>query len=581
MQTSNIPGYSEIFPSGIEQYDEVVSGLASDTVIKLCAAINNELTCPEQRQEIQGRLNYHLVSRFTKEQQAHLQQSFIDYKAKANDNFRGMIFFRRYLVAMILKELANYREVDDRDDSPVHEYQFFKAYLLVIDEVNQGDHGDLDFSNLDKTDPLTTYKMLWMPVIRQFEYNEKGNIIFETLKTACLLKYTAENYTEFLKEYLGQFGFKSPGELLSSYNQIYRVTEVYDPKAMLRKFSLINPLPDVNIKHLESQAINAKIGTKLTFSDLKKQSVFHSKQREKYVILDNYLSQRKVFRGPYFELYHQTSLKKQEKKGGQEVFNKYSQNVADALEARCLRPILTLLGEKECDKMYFDDGTKNVPDGYLRIGNIVLLFEYKAYFFPEKLAQKPNFEALKKYFDDRFIVNEGGKEKGINQLKKQIDLIYQDKFDFDKELGKIATDQKLLIYPIITYNDFNFSLSGLNVYLHKAFFSILEDKYAEKMTIMPLMLMNLETILDIVMTEQGVTGLRQHIYNFINLVTESEANLQVSKSQSDFLKAHASFDEIYNWLFVQKLENPDSIQPVLEKLLEIAGLSFSELNKPL
>jgi hypothetical protein len=581
MNPSTIPGFCEIFPDEQESYADLVFGLGSDTIIKLCAALNSELTCPEPRWEIQARLNYIVVQRFTNVQRSMVFRSFGRFKEKAGNRFQGIIFFRRYLVAMMLKELNNYRIVATRDDQPQHEYQFFKAYLKIIDEVNDVDHGDIDFKQLDKTDPMRIFKLCWMPVLRQFELNEKGNMIFEMLKTACLLDFAVQNFRDPLRDYLGSFGFSSPSQLMGSFNAIYKATELYAPNEMLRKYTLINVNENTNIKHLEAQTIRPQTKGKMRFGDLKKRPVFFSPQRQKHVVLDNYLAHRKVFRGPYFELFHQTSLKPKEKSLQDEAYVHYSQQVADVLEKRCLKPILTLLARKDCEIVHFDDRSDSVPDGYLRIGRKIFLFEYKAYFFPEKLAQNPNFDDLKAYFDSRFIENEKGKEKGIHQLRKQISLIYKGGFDFDPDVKALLQNGGLTIYPIICYNDFYFGLSGLNVYLDNAFSQSLPQEYADKLSIVPVVLMNLESILDMILTGQGVADLEQHIHHFLGMASQAQEALQVTGNGANFQLAFAGFDELYNWQFAPKGGNLEKTQEVLHSLLELAGLSLDELDRPL
>jgi hypothetical protein len=420
MQQSIIPGYAEIFKNSNETYDEVVKALSSDTLILLASALNNELTSPETREVNQNRLNSVISLRFTKDQNDFLNQSFKDFWERTNKQFKGFVFFRRYLVALILKELNNYREVDDKQQSPNSEFDFLKAYLLIIDEVNQSDHNAIDFKSLIKDDLSNRFKLLWLPSLSQFEYNEKGNIIFETLKSLCFLKFVSEHYKPYLKEYLNKLNLEHPGKLMASFNQIHGSTLNYDERELLRKFTIIKPQLHVDLTHLRSLCINSVIGEKtIRFSELKKSPLFYSNQTGGYIILDNYLPTKKFFIGPFFDLYYKTSLKDQEeftKTKKQEIFIKYSQDIADVLERTCLCPILTLLDNKKCDNVHFDDETENVPDGYLRIGNKIFLFEYKAYFFPERLSFEPKYEAIKKYLDDRFISNEKG--KGNKSTKK-------------------------------------------------------------------------------------------------------------------------------------------------------------------
>ncbi|MGX5688500.1 hypothetical protein [Arcticibacter tournemirensis] len=581
MRTSTIPGFREIFPNEQANYTDLVCELSSDTIIKLCAALNSELTCPEPRWEIQARLNFIVIQRFSNVQRSLIFRSFGRFKEKSGDGFQGMIFFRRYLVAMLLKELNNYRVVEQRDDKPSHEYAFFRAYLKIIDEVNDGDHADIDFKQLDKTDPLWVFRLCWPPMLRQFELNERGNMIFEMLKSACLMDFASKNFREPLKEYLSSFGFSSPGNLMGSFNAIYRATELYDPNAILKKYTLISINADTNTKHLEAQTITPQSNGKLRFGDLKKCPVFFSPQRQKHIVLDNYLAQRKVFRAPYFELFHKTSLKPQEKASQDGAYIRYSQQVADVLEKHCLKPILTLLAQQYCDVMHFDDGSDSVPDGYVRVGRKIFLFEYKAYFFPEKLSQKPNFEELKAYFDSRFITNEKGKEKGIHQLRKQISLICEGGFGFDREVKSLQENGSLIIYPIITYNDFYFGLNGLNVYLNNEFMRSLPEQYADKLRIVPVVLMNLESILDMVLTGQGVAGLEQHIHRFLRLASQAQEAMQVTGSLNDFLLAYSSFDELYNWQFAPRPGDLKETQEIFQTLLELTGLSLDELEEPI
>lgn len=124
MQSSTIPGFREIFPNEKSSYLDIVREIGSDTIIMLCGVLNSELTCPEPPWEIQARLNYIVVQRFTDAQRSTIFHALGLYKEKAGNNFLGMIFFRRYLVAMLLKELNNYRIVETRDDLPQHEYHF-------------------------------------------------------------------------------------------------------------------------------------------------------------------------------------------------------------------------------------------------------------------------------------------------------------------------------------------------------------------------------------------------------------------------------------------------------------------------
>ena len=94
-------------------------------------------------------------------------------------------------------------------------------------------------------------------------------------------------------------------------------------------------------------------------------------------------------------------------------------------------------------------------------------------------------------------------------------------------------------------------------------------------------MMNLESLLDMVLTGQGVTQLEHHIHRFFGFAQTAQQSFQVTKSQTDFLKTNIGFDEVYNWQFGPKPGDIDSTQNVLSQLLELAGVSFEELERPL
>lgn len=577
MNTAALPGFKDIYPDESHTYEELVSSVNSETIITLCAALNSELTSPEPVMELHKRINSIATHRFTAEQYKFLKESLQEYAIKSGVQFKGLIFFRRYLLAMIIKELNNERTVDQPIIGPEAEYIFFKAYLKIIDEVHHDDEKIIDLAKNGDSDGMWRLKMSWLPIIGQFEMNERGNIILEMLKTGCLLEYAQEHFTKPLAEYLSSFGFSRPSELMGSFQSIYKATTTYDPDAPLRKYTLLSVDKDTNIKHLEAQVVRQNNRNKISFAELKKAPIYYYKKRGSYVILDNYLAQRKVFRGPFFEIFHQTSLKPSDRKLVDDAFVSYSQKIADVLEKRCLKPILSLLDKTGSSKMHFDDGSKNSPDGYIRVDRTIFLFEYKAYFFPEKLAKKPDFDELKSYFDQRFIVNEKGKEKGIHQLRKQISIIYEGGFGFDPQVKELLATGDLLIFPIIVFNDYYFGINGLNSYLSETLTSILPREYEKKLSIAPMVMMNLETILDMVLSNQDIHEMESFIVSYLDYIIEADMARKGPRAVEMFYASTSGFDDVYARYGRQDVTIEDS-QKLLEELLKLAGLEFIDYS---
>jgi hypothetical protein len=466
IRTSTIPGLKDIFPLETTTYEELVRGIGSDQIILMCSALNSELTCYESADEIEKRIIGIITRNFTEQQFNHIRNAMILFKKNANGVFHGRVFFRNYLIEMILRELNNYHEADGTKSAIEQEYLFFKAYLKIIDEVNEQLETIANVKSIDRNSPNFIYKHFWMLTVSRFELFERGNMVFELLKCACFLDYAKDVYRDQLGDYLNSMNFRSPGELMSSFSKIYEITQISDPNDMFHKYTAIKLSQNTNEKHLLSLTIKPNCKETLNFSDLKVKPIYFSPLRDAYIVVDNYFAHKKVFRGPYFELFHRTNLKPSSRKYQDEAFNNYSQQISNVLENRCLKPIISLLAKEIVDKIYFDDGSDSVPDGYLRIGRDVFLFEYKAYVFPEKLAKKPNFDELINYYNSKFVIDGKGKEKGIHQLRKQIAIIKKGGFSFDPEVNVLLKSGEINIYPILTYNDFNFGISGLNHYLN-------------------------------------------------------------------------------------------------------------------
>jgi hypothetical protein len=565
---STVAGYKDLFPNGTKSYSDCVKDIPSDILLSVFIALNNELNSHEEWFELQKRIYLSFTKRFTKKQKNELFTTLNRFRVKTGNRYDGLIFGRRYLIEFIIKELNNYRECPEYEDQLIDEYNIFKAYLKVIDEVNLRDHTFIDFFKLDKTSPTWIYRMLWLPLLNQWEWNEKTNIIFETFKLLCFLKFVRLEYPKYLKEYLKAFNFKSIAQLLGSFSQVNKSTYMDDEHAMLRRLVYINPPATVNQQHLVQQTINQKLGKPITPSELPVNPLYLKKDRG-YMVIDQSMYLRKNYRGRFFELFHNTSLSKNE------AFNTYSSKVSDELERSCLVPILTILAQSHKCLVHFDDKTENVPDGYIRIGNKIFLFEYKAYLFPERLSSNPDFEEIKKYIDQRFISSEKSKAKGIGQLKTQIDILNADGFEFDKAVN--ATQGQIEIFPILIHQDFQFSLPGVNHYPNDKFSDLLKEIETD-LKINQVTLINLEVLLDMAVCSKDIFYLESAINEYHQFISDGQSKFKMTARQDDFLNAHLSFDQLYNTRMIEKLDDPNSTKPFLNQLLKIAGISLKNLR---
>ena len=119
-----------------------------------------------------------------------------------------------------------------------------------------------------------------------------------------------------------------------------------------------------------------------------------------------------------------------------QAFSNYKSNVSkDFFEDLFFKSITKLMFKSKNDVSHFDDNVLGKPDLFYRHNKSVLLFEFKDYLFPDKILAANNFAVFKKYIDERFIISDKEKPKGVNQLVNNISSIYKMEYDFDRNLN--------------------------------------------------------------------------------------------------------------------------------------------------
>ena len=586
MKSSNVPGYKDLFGDSSESYHDLVDNISSEIIIRVCSALNNELNGVGGMAGNQLKILSNFALTFTEDQRKDLSRRLGEYQQIIGKDNNVILFGTRYLMSMVLKELNNNRIAEINLNAPAVEYQLFKAYLLIVDEVAASDNAAIDFKALPAGDPQNLLRLMWLPMISQFEFNEHSNFLFETYKTLCFFKYLQNSeYFQYFKEYLFSLNFKSAGAYLGSFNSINNTIHSSDPNArMLNRLNYIVPDEGADQTLLQKLSVNLKVKDSYSLGDLKKMPLCYAKDRKGYLVIDYDYSQKKMFRGAFFETCHNTSLTNQpgySKKDKQTIFNTYNQRSADSFEKDYFKPVIQLFTSQGCDLIYFDDGADNDPDAYIRIGHNVLLLEFKAYVFPEEQSENPDFDKLIKYLDNRFVKSDKGKHKGVGQLVEQIRLFQTDHFKFDPEGARLLKNGELHFYPVIVYNDFNFSMPGINTHLNQCMWELVEDKPELKASMKPLVMLNLETILDIVITGGKAPDLGNLIFMYYNFLLENRAILNIEPTILNLTRSHCSFDEFYRaYIEKSQIENKN-MREFLHQLLELSNIDFAEFNTPL
>jgi hypothetical protein len=570
MKLENIPGYNDLFGKPNITYEQLLSDMPSDLVLNLLISLNNELYTNETESERQSRLRQIIASRFTSLQHNFLNNAYQKYIEK-NNFYTDMIFGRRYLLAMVIKEISINRKGIKTNDTPQHEYNFLMAYLITVQEINDTDSKFWnEFKTVDN-DPDALYRVLWQTNINQFEFNERDNGPFGIAKVLAFCKYALANLRPYLRQYLVANNFKSISQFIASFSQILKGNATQNTGSLFRRLNHIRPLPGVDETHLKSQCINNLLGSQTTIKDLRKFPLYQLANGS-YKVIDETFYNNKLYRGPFFELYYETDLKSHKK------FNQYSSEISkDVLENICFKGVCEALVPSLYDCLHFDDNSQAQPDCYYRQKKTIIFIEFKDYMFPDELISNPSFKELKSYMDERLIFSKKGKPKGINQLIQNLVLLNSKRYGFDRSL--IFSDKsKIDVFPIICYSDFMFNMPGVNKYMGDVFKERKSGLNLHLLNVLPVTMINIETMFDLYCRKGDFSTLKDLIERYHQIIQNRELELRKHYSVNNFLDTTASFDEIYNSLFLPEFL-AHAKGKTLSKLSSIIGITQQELDE--
>jgi hypothetical protein len=567
------PGYKSIFGKSDEKYEDFLSAVPSNAILTVLIALNLELYGPMPEIEKQKRLIKMIAARFSLSQRQLLDNAYQHYRHITNGQFQGHYFGRRYLLAMIVKELNRNEQGTSDGLTPEQEFNIFKAYLLAVDEVNDQDQQAYSLLKANETSPLIHLRLLWIQT-NQFQFNDQGNPPYQLFKVSCLGKFLIDTYRSEMREYLHSLGMTSVGNLIHSFVQLASTAIAVEKEGELSKVRFISPGPGVNTAHLESICINNIIGSGKIFPlDLKQRPLYRMPD-ERYIVMDIAMLHRKIYMGPYFDF-----LTAKLKSTGIS-FHKYSSQVSkQVLEEKCFKAIVSMMKKGNSDILHFDDGSDASPDAYYRFGKTIFLIEFKGYLLREELSNTLDFDAFKTFIDQRFIKNADGNAKGITQVKTYLDRLMAREYTFDTKFVDEIYRNNYVVVPIICFDEYTFTLPGLNDYLSVCFRNELSNLNLGRVTVKPLTMISLSTLFELFTRNAKFDTLVKLVDRYWAILKGRAKKLTKHPSEDAFVRAFASFDELYMTIFEQEMKT-DSVNRV-GQLMDLAGVSEDEINSPL
>ena len=365
-------------------------------------------------------------------------------------------------------------------------------------------------------------------------------------------------------------GMRSIGNLMGSFMQI--VTGAIKPgeDPILPSLKYYNPLPGVDDSHLRASAINLNVSEKAKTSDLRKFPMFFRPEKG-YAVIDQGFYFKKIYRGTQFDLRSKSDLSGVD--GGV-----YNSDIAElVLEKMCFKSILTSLKKTDREKLLFDDKTDNSPDGFYSYKSQSILWEFKGYMLPDSLLEKPSFETFKFYIDDRFVQNSKGKRKGVSQLAYIIDLMARGKTPWFQIPEGTDGRKKQQIFPVLSFDDYYFTMPGINKYLNKIFQDKLTDDAKKVFDIMPVTLINLDVLFFLSIRKSNFGELKEFIIRYWSIINARTSKYQKTGLSGDLLPSLASFDDIFHTIMVENLKGRLPADP-MTVLLNLGNITQERLD---
>lgn len=568
-----IPGYRDLYGETNTTYDELLREFSSNTVLMVLAGLNAELNTNETHSDRQSRLLSRIMVQFDSDQVVQLKKALTRFGVE-NPGFDGSLFARRYLLSMVLKEVKRNNVIDGKSNTGFN-YKFLLAYLTVVDEVNKKDEDYLDNATKHNNELMPALPLIWAANISQYEFNENANSGFEIFKLLSLCKYAYDNYKASLKELINKRGFQNISQYVGSSFQIVKIALTDNPQEFLRRLYFINPKPEVDIRYLKVQSVNPWLGSEIYLSDLKRYPLYETDGRG-FMVIDEDFYKKKIYRGALFELHGETSLSKNR-------FEDYKNDVS----TKCFENILFKGMSEQMVKasavVHYDSNSEvGDPDLYYRDENDIFFIEFKDYLFPDSVSASDSFKKFEKYINERLVLSDKEKPKGVGQLVNNISNLFNFKYQFDPKANElIRTGKALQIHPIICHTDFMFGMPGVNEYLNSIFKKKLIENEIMRIGLNAVTLVSIEVLYDLALRGKDFLYLLSLIRRYYFMVSALREKYQKTADSADFMASTASFDEVYHTVFRNEMIDDNILgnENSVKRMTSIIGIRQEQLNE--
>lgn len=573
--------YHHLFDGVRPNAEELLKNIPSKFVIGMLSIITDTITIRKNSRDTQ----IFLLRNFTVNVPT-LERKRILSRAVPQFNSGYELFATPYTVEFINRELINFRDEDTPKNANYgdDEVNFLKAYLAIVDEMNERDvkQHSIAIEN-SKRGSNFFIELLWPHLIKQFEFANRSDVVYESLKGFALMSFleTHTKFGPFIKAYANELGCKNGseyiGRLLALIATGIKRAESENPMDYMYTVRISEPDPLIESLVIDPKAYKADESKQINYQGLKERPIMKFRDNDYIFPHLDY-----VYGAFFTELintfYNGSGIKnlyyKSEENDG---FGTFKGDIGKHFsEAILFKRTMTKCFNRQYETLrFFENKSAFNPDCYYRKGNDIFIIEFKDTTLTPETIQSASYETIKTGINDRFASSKTNykngkvksKDKGIFQLKRNIELLGSDEKLFWK-IDQNAKNQKLAlknmkIHPVLVHTNVYFDLPGINDYLDKILQDEINPARGIFKSIETFTMINLHYFFDrLLLFSSSFLQLDKELNYYHETIKKYKSKAILTQDPNDWFKALQPFGTLYS--------------PHYRKVLEHQGNNFLE-----
>lgn len=492
--------YHYLFGEPRPNRSDLLKDIPSKYVIVVLSFINNVL---QQKGDV-PKTQFYLFDSLTKHIDSTIKNELLNKISSKIQSNQYVLFEYPTTVEFVNRELINYRDgsLEITIELSIAELNILKAYVALIDETNERDvHNNQKEVEKAKLNEEGVKKLMWPHLIRQLEFVNRADAIYELLKGKALLIFL-ENHPKYSQptiKYFQNIGYQSGLDYLNRLEFLLSKSLVQKPSADPNDFNFIIGTEDhqhfLEYLSLDQEEISSNTDKQIGYSGLKEKPIFKLFSNGYIVPFWDYLYNA-LFIGLISSVYNNSEINLVDKNFGDFKSTLGKEFSEQILFRKLMQKSFTRM--HECLLFFDDDKNTFTPDCYYRRKNDIFIIEFKDNILKGSVIQSGSYEKIRESIYEKFVEAQNGdklKKKGILQLRRNIKLLENNE-DLFHSIDKDAKSKKLklrnmTIYPIIVHANNYFDLPGLNNYLEEILCNDINNGQNNFRLIKPITVVNL------------------------------------------------------------------------------------------